>query len=72
MANSLLRDFSVLLLSEVKKRPCLYDRNAEGYKDRAFVEGNWQEIGDILGITRKSSVYSYYFFFSLLLKTKNP
>lgn len=44
-----LCSFNVVdLIAAVEKRPCLWDRRREDYKDRVVKEKAWREVGNIL------------------------
>lgn len=42
-------------ISEIRYRPCLYDKSLPNYKDTLLKRALWAEIGDKFGITGKSS-----------------
>ncbi|GFO47737.1 THAP domain containing protein [Plakobranchus ocellatus] len=49
--NSADRDFTERLVAEVKLRPCLYNPQESGYKDRTKVDAGWQAVASALGCT---------------------
>jgi hypothetical protein len=49
------------LVQEVEKHPALYNPKRRGYKDTAEMERSWLQIGNELGMKRKSvSLLSVY------------